>query len=67
MVLYAVVADASIGQLFIAGVLPGLMMATLFAAFCMARSSAGGACRIKRPGRAPARWLARALTGRSGR
>lgn len=35
MVLYAVVADASIGRLFIAGVLPGLMMAALFALFCV--------------------------------
>ncbi len=35
MVLYAVVAEASIGRLFIAGVVPGLMMATLFAIFCV--------------------------------
>ncbi len=36
MVLYAVVADASIGQLFMAGVVPGLLLAFGFALYCMA-------------------------------
>lgn len=35
MVLYGFVADTSIGALFMAGVLPGLMMAGIFAAYCM--------------------------------
>lgn len=33
MILYAVVTDASIGALFLAGILPGLMMAAIFAGF----------------------------------
>lgn len=35
MVLYAVVAEASIGALFMAGLLPGLMLAGIFAIYCM--------------------------------
>jgi C4-dicarboxylate transporter DctM subunit len=35
MVLYAVVSEASIGALFMAGVLPGLMLAGIFALYCM--------------------------------
>jgi C4-dicarboxylate transporter DctM subunit len=35
MVLYAVVAEASIGALFMAGLLPGLMLACIFALYCM--------------------------------
>jgi C4-dicarboxylate transporter DctM subunit len=38
MVLYAVVANASIGALFIAGILPGLMLSALFAIWCMVSS-----------------------------
>jgi C4-dicarboxylate transporter, DctM subunit len=34
MVLYALVTDASIGALFMAGVVPGLLMAALFAGYC---------------------------------
>jgi C4-dicarboxylate transporter, DctM subunit len=52
MVLYAVVADASIGQLFIAGVLPGLLLATLFAVWCMVSQSFGGGQRAVRLPRA---------------
>ncbi|HQU48274.1 MAG TPA: TRAP transporter large permease subunit [Casimicrobiaceae bacterium] len=35
MVLYGVVSDTSIGALFMAGVLPGLMLAAIFALYCM--------------------------------
>ncbi len=35
MVLFGVVSDTSIGALFMAGVVPGLMLAVLFAAYCM--------------------------------
>ena len=34
MVLYAYVTEASVGALFMAGVVPGLMMAAIFAAWC---------------------------------
>jgi C4-dicarboxylate transporter DctM subunit len=36
MVLYAYVTEASVGALFAAGVIPGLMMAAMFALWCMA-------------------------------
>jgi C4-dicarboxylate transporter, DctM subunit len=35
MVLYGFVSDTSIGALFMAGVLPGVMMSVIFAAYCM--------------------------------
>ncbi len=35
MILYGVVADTSIGALFMAGVFPGLLLAAIFAAWCM--------------------------------
>lgn len=35
MVLFGVVSDTSIGALFMAGVIPGLMLATIFAVYCM--------------------------------
>ena len=35
MILYAIVSEASIGGLFLAGVVPGLMLAVIFAIFCM--------------------------------
>ena len=35
MVLYGVVSDTSIGALFMAGVVPGLMMAVIFAVYCV--------------------------------
>jgi C4-dicarboxylate transporter, DctM subunit len=52
MVLYAVIADASIGQLFMAGVVPGLMIAGMFAAYCMVSQGLAGKAAIKRPPRA---------------
>ena len=36
MVLYGVISDTSIGQLFMAGLVPGLMLAAIFALWCMA-------------------------------
>jgi C4-dicarboxylate transporter DctM subunit len=56
MILYAVIADASIGALFIAGILPGLLMALLFSIWCMV--SMRGVAREERAGAAE---LARAL------
>ena len=41
MVLYGVVSDTSIGALFMAGIVPGLMMATIFAAWTMGTSAFG--------------------------
>lgn len=35
MVLYGVISDTSIGQLFMAGLVPGLMLAAIFALWCM--------------------------------
>ena len=42
MVLYGVVSDTSIGALFMAGLLPGLLMAAIFAAWTMGTSAFGG-------------------------
>jgi C4-dicarboxylate transporter DctM subunit len=41
MVLYGVVSDTSIGALFMAGVVPGLLMAAIFAAWTMGTSALG--------------------------
>jgi C4-dicarboxylate transporter DctM subunit len=41
MVLYGVVSDTSIGALFMAGIVPGLLMAAIFAAWAMATSAFG--------------------------
>jgi C4-dicarboxylate transporter DctM subunit len=38
VILYAIVTEASIGALFLAGIIPGLIMAVLFATYCMARA-----------------------------
>ncbi|TRW95368.1 TRAP transporter large permease [Paracoccus sp. M683] len=35
MILYAVVANASIGALFLAGIIPGLLLALIFAVYCL--------------------------------
>ena len=56
MILYAVIADASIGALFIAGIVPGLMMALLFSIWCMV-SMRG----VAREGRADSAELGQAL------
>lgn len=55
MVLYGFVSDTSIGALFMAGVLPGIMMAGIFALYCMAtahRREAALGTRHLRPPRA---------------
>ncbi len=39
MILYAIVSEVSIGALFLAGIIPGLLMAAIFAAFCVAQAS----------------------------
>ncbi|MBD8893585.1 TRAP transporter large permease [Roseibium litorale] len=39
MILYAIVSEASIGALFLAGIIPGLMIALIFAVFCMIQAS----------------------------
>jgi C4-dicarboxylate transporter, DctM subunit len=39
MIIYGVASDTSIGALFMAGVIPGLMLAVIFAIFCVLQSS----------------------------
>jgi C4-dicarboxylate transporter, DctM subunit len=42
MILYAIVTDASIGALFLAGLIPGLLMALIFAVFSWAQANRHG-------------------------
>jgi C4-dicarboxylate transporter DctM subunit len=49
MVLYGVVSDTSIGGLFMAGVVPGLMIAAIFIAFSMAKSTLRGSTVQREP------------------
>ncbi|MGB7180435.1 MAG: TRAP transporter large permease [Burkholderiaceae bacterium] len=39
MILYAIVSEVSIGALFLAGIIPGLMMALVFSVFCVIQAS----------------------------
>jgi len=39
LILYAIVTETSIGALFLAGVIPGLIIATIFAVFCVVQAS----------------------------
>ena len=39
MILYAIVSEVSIGALFLAGIIPGLLLALVFAGFCMVQAS----------------------------
>jgi C4-dicarboxylate transporter DctM subunit len=39
LILYAIVTETSIGALFLAGVIPGLLIALIFAGFCMAQAA----------------------------
>jgi len=57
MVLYGVVSDTSIGALFMAGIIPGLLMAAIFAAWTMG-TNAFGRSAVRR---APRATLAEAL------
>ena len=52
MVLYGVVSDTSIGALFMAGVVPGLMLAVIFAVYCMSAAAFGSSGSLKREPRA---------------
>ncbi|MBA3254136.1 MAG: TRAP transporter large permease [Pseudomonadota bacterium] len=60
MVLYGVTTDTSIGGLFMAGVMPGLMIAAIFAVWCMV-STAIGHRHIRREPRATLREAITAL------
>ena len=42
MILYAIVTEVSIGALFLAGIIPGLMMALIFAVYCMVHATVSG-------------------------
>ena len=35
MILYAIVSEVSIGALFLAGIVPGLLLALIFSIYCM--------------------------------
>jgi len=59
MILYCIVTDASIGALFLAGVLPGLLMAAIFAAYGWWQARRRGLERAQ--SRADARAVLRAL------
>lgn len=47
MILYAIVTDASIGALFLAGFIPGLIMAAIFAVFSWVQANAHGETRAQ--------------------
>ncbi|MBW8639406.1 TRAP transporter large permease [Hoeflea sp. WL0058] len=40
MILYAIVSEVSIGALFLAGIIPGLLLALIFSLYCLARAGA---------------------------
>jgi C4-dicarboxylate transporter DctM subunit len=62
MVLYGFVSDTSIGALFVAGIVPGLLLAAIFAAWCMAtewrREKRLGPAYVRPPRATPAEALA---------
>jgi C4-dicarboxylate transporter DctM subunit len=60
MVLYGVVAEASIGGLFMAGIVPGLLMAGIFVAWCMGASAFGRRATRREP-RASLREMSAAI------
>jgi C4-dicarboxylate transporter DctM subunit len=60
MVLFGVVSDTSIGALFMAGVIPGLMLAAIFALYCMSAARLAKA-RVSTEPRASLREVAGAL------
>ncbi|MEM1049272.1 MAG: TRAP transporter large permease [Pseudomonadota bacterium] len=50
LILYAIVTEASIGALFLAGLIPGILMAVIFALFCVANAA-------RRLDRTPEPWI----------
>jgi len=44
MIIYGVMSNVSIGKLFIAGILPGVLLATLYSAYIMLASKVDGSC-----------------------
>ncbi len=58
LILYAIVTESSIGALFLAGMLPGLLMALIFAAWCMASAWWRGDVRS-------ARWVGLRAAGKA--
>ena len=65
MILYAIVSEASIGALFLAGIVPGLLMALIFAAFCIVQARAPGATAPPNgPAGPPSRGASAARSGR---
>lgn len=50
MILYSIVTDASIGALFLAGLVPGLFMAILFCAYCVVSAYRDGTVSPSYPG-----------------
>ena len=62
MILYAIVSQVSIGALFLAGIVPGLMMALMFSAFCIVQAARRGSVDAPKA----AEWrVVLAATGRS--
>ena len=58
MILYAVISDTSIGALFMAGIVPGLLVAGLFAAYCVVAQMISSQGRVREPMARPAEALA---------
>ncbi len=52
MILYSIVTDASIGALFLAGLIPGLLIALLFSAYCVISAYRGKMSSPEYPGHA---------------
>ena len=59
MILYAIVSEVSIGALFLAGIIPGLLLALVFAIFCIMQASSRKD--VSAPARADLRTVARAF------
>jgi len=59
MILYAIVSEASIGALFLAGIVPGILLALIFAAWCMVQARARDA--------ASPQWVGWSAVGRAVR
>lgn len=55
MILYAIVSEVSIGALFLAGIIPGILLALVFAGFCILQATMRG--ELKTPQRAAIREI----------